>query len=98
MAILIKGMNMPKSCSDCEWSRLTNLANCYCKIAHKAGDLDTARKERLDICPLIEAPECHGDLIDRDVVLSKAWDSETFVAAGILPKKEAGEMDEWRAE
>ena len=69
--IYIKDMEMPTSCMACQWSR-TDITNTdWCVLTEKDLPCD---------CPLIEVPD-HGDLIDRDMVLKKAWDVETFVDA-----------------
>ena len=53
MSILIKGMEMPKSCAFCRF----NGAYCYAK-----GDEDA---HSIMPCPLVPVPS-HGDLISRD--------------------------------
>ena len=58
MSILIKGMDMPKTCCDCNF----NIAG-WC-----TADLASERIEfpgRPDWCPLVEVPK-HGRLIDVD--------------------------------
>ena len=64
MSILIKGIEMPKTCADC---RLTtwNGEDTVCPFS-RVSALNIGRQ--VD-CPLIEVPE-HGDLIDRDELLS----------------------------
>ena len=39
----------------------------YCKVAKLLGNLDIARKQRIEDCPLVEVPTPHGSLIDRKV-------------------------------
>lgn len=65
MAVLINGMEMPKSCEECQ----TVLGRCdeledgtvWCRMAHGyIGDERT-------VCPLVPVPP-HGDLIDRDAI------------------------------
>ena len=77
MSILIKGMEMPKSCAECDIKVrcFENAKNIEWLTYHPAF-----YEERLTDCPLISVPD-HGDLIDRDMVLEKAWDVETFVDA-----------------
>lgn len=81
--ILIKGMEMPYNCGHCFLRR----GECKERIY---------MPNRPSNCPLIPVPD-HGDLIDRDMVLEKAWDVETFVdavkcAPTIIPAdKESGE-------
>lgn len=79
MSVLIKGMNMPKNCGKCEFSReiynyidgisfkivrLCQMTNIY----FDEIDLD----KRLDNCPLVEVKTPHGELIDRDAFI-KDW-------------------------
>lgn len=63
MSVLIKGMEMPKSCKDCpcrkfaynNWDRPYN----YCGVT---GDVTFVN------CPLVEVPTPHGKLIDADEI------------------------------
>ena len=87
MAILIKGMEMPKNCHLCLYSYLgRDYIRVFCGIDdHYIADLQQWDKpyflgHKDDSCPIIPVPD-HGDLIDRDMVLKKAWDVETFVDA-----------------
>lgn len=65
MSVLIRGMEMPTSCSVCE------LCGCYNESKGEVYRCDITMhpvkffERRLDNCPLIPVPE-HGDLIDRD--------------------------------
>lgn len=65
MSILIKGIEMPKSCGKCPmfYQRLW-----YCNLEHRTVDNDD---ERSDWCPLIEVKTPHGDLIDIDDTLNR---------------------------
>ena len=58
MSLIIKGMNMPKSCFKCQ---------IYCKefIDSAVSDNDFFTK-RLENCPLVEFSEKQGRLIDAD--------------------------------
>lgn len=60
MSVLIKGMEMPKTCMNggCP------IDGKYCDLWWKAGGGSYGRHRD---CPLIELPD-HGDLIDRDVL------------------------------
>lgn len=71
--IYIKGMEMPKSCDEC------CCMNPYYGCAF-IGAVGGVYGKRSKDCPLISVPD-HGNLIDRDMVLKKAWDVETFVDA-----------------
>ena len=70
MSILIKGMEMPKNCRKCRcsWSDFTRL---YCEADGKPWGLEVTEYAdgRHPDCPLIEIPDGHGDLIDRDWML-----------------------------
>lgn len=77
--IYIKGMEMPKSCFECF---AYNADYTYCALYSYGIPARHSLKqyEKPEWCELIEVPK-HGDLIDRDMVLEKAWDVETFVDA-----------------
>ena len=66
MDILIKGMDIPKSCSDCPLIRF-GIPDYFCVRTGtrnpRAGDT------RNNDCPLVEIPTPHGELIDRDDLL-----------------------------
>lgn len=64
MSVLIKGMEMPKSCKKC----------CFCFYDRKYEPmclLLNGKRGKSD-CPLVEIPP-HGDLIDRDEQIERAW-------------------------
>lgn len=60
MSVYIKGMKMPEDCFSCPLKEegFCNITNAY------AGKI----YERNSDCPLVELPEHHGDLIDRDAL------------------------------
>lgn len=59
--MLVKGMEMPDSCY-------------HCKIAESCGRYITNYTDRRHPeCPLVEIPEKHGDLIDRDEVRNAVY-------------------------
>lgn len=63
MSILIKGMEMPKSCLDCILATFDyEDGERYCPFTNTVC-LNIGRQKD---CPLIEVPTPHGDLIDRD--------------------------------
>ena len=72
MSIIVKGMKIPENCGMCDLAHRnfdgneTRLA-CYAlkNWAEESGD------GRRSDCPLVELPEKHGDLIDRDEFLKK---------------------------
>ena len=67
MSVLIKGMQMPTSCYYCGLTD-TSFINCQafspCRLLE-----DDCEERRPDWCPLVEIPEKHGDLIDRQKLL-----------------------------
>jgi len=68
MSIILKGIDMPKSCGKCEFNY--NLeGGSYewweCVILH--DDINQFDTRRTD-CPLIEIPTPHGRLIDADAL------------------------------
>ena len=69
MSVLIKGMEMPKSCSDCEIR-----IKCGCRIANASGWLNNKID---DHCPFAfaEVPTPHGRLIDADELLRRKGDA-----------------------
>ena len=66
MSVLIKGMEMPETCSDCEWSYYVGNGRAMCKRVSMTDKTDIMTKRRADFCPLIEVPTPHGRLIDAD--------------------------------
>jgi len=80
MSVLIKGMEMPKSCFRCPL--INNI--CYEKekvIRDSMGRRLTVYEFEkiariLEDCPLVELPSKHGDLIDRQELLRLLDDSD----------------------
>ena len=75
MGVYIKGMEMPKSCRDCDFMNWGAVEPNRCGITDCfiGGDYD----KRHDNCPLVPVPP-HGDLIDRDPFvqfIKSHWDS-----------------------
>lgn len=73
MGVYIKGMEMPDSCDVCKFSDWSNLhQTACCKILEYRPcfrDYSSEYKTRIsDLCPLVEVPTPHGDLIDRDIL------------------------------
>lgn len=67
--ILIRGMEMPKSCFDCIFeNRFFGKIGCNNLPGMFANELNAIAytTERNPFCPLIPLPEGHGDLIDLD--------------------------------
>jgi len=65
MSLIIKGMDMPKSCYDCD---LFSGEGFLCPLVIETTN-DWSREfmyKRVDECPLVEIPTPHGRLIDAD--------------------------------
>ena len=62
MSIIIKGMEMPKSCDDC----VAEFGGC-CFAAPPEADGVCPDHGKADWCPLVEIPP-HGRLIDADTL------------------------------
>lgn len=77
MTILVKGMEMPKSCAECrfcEGETLDGLCHAAEKwfddeyfrwFAYEEDDIDDSKPIN---CPLIEVPTPHGRLVDADAI------------------------------
>ena len=68
MSILIKGMEMPKCCAECEWHEYYSGDYNWVHACRRTGTMpiENAETERANDCPLIEVPTSHGRLIDAD--------------------------------
>ena len=82
--ILIRGMEMPQNCRNCEFGVLvdtTDMIEYKCYILKQTVFDDS---KRLKDCPLYELPE-HGDLISREqafrMMLDRGYQKE---AAGVI--------------
>ena len=60
MGVLIRGMEMPKTCHEC---RLYEGDIYYCSAADKEIDISDSSEGKCQFCPLVPVPP-HGDLID----------------------------------
>lgn len=67
MSILIKGMEIPKNCTEC---RFACDGWCYAKEPTEPNSKSLATGTRPSWCPLIEIPP-HGRLIDADAWIAK---------------------------
>ena len=64
MSIIIKGMEMPKSCGDCPFGRDEDAQYYACDLSEWSV-INPNGEELRDDCPLVELPP-HGRLIDAD--------------------------------
>ena len=65
--ILIRGMEMPKTCGDCPLSAL----RMDCKLTGRDISHDWMKRKIPDWCPLVPLPEGHGDLIEKKLAKAK---------------------------
>ena len=79
MDILIRNMEMPKSCDQCRlWLLFLGRYFCFGKgveIDNEQFPYEFMSKDRLPDCPLVEVPK-HGRLIDADNLLKELSDCE----------------------
>ena len=59
MSIIVKGMEIPKNCTHCDYIGLNVAIGCPVMSGVNGRATD---------CPLVELPEKHGKLIDADVM------------------------------
>lgn len=87
MGVYIKGMVMPYGCANCDFvsepiydAKGRAMYVCNVPVEEVCGKRNTdevialyegASEAFPDWCPLVEVPEPHGDLIDRDKVIPK---------------------------
>lgn len=68
MSIVIKGMEMPKRCFDCD---LYDDENQFCKAQKEFMPMAVLGNYKDKDCPIVALPEEHGDLIDRTALLKE---------------------------
>ena len=89
MSVIVKGVGMPSCCGMCPMAHRnfdgneTRLA-CYalCKWAREDEAV------RRDDCPLVELPEKHGDLIDKNELL-KQMNTAIAMMSGMMKALDA---------
>ena len=81
MSVLIKGIHIPIGCAVCFYNR-----DARCLLLPGSGCDETNGAQRRENCPIIELPD-HGDLIDRDILLSKVqkWYWEALETVKRMP-------------
>jgi len=85
MSVLIKDMEMPKNCAECErWSicKCLNDYEDYESILYAVEDGDLVKA---DGCPLVGIPTPHGELVDRNGLMDIYADRLTAVAERYSP-------------
>ena len=63
MSVLIKGMEMPKSCAECRF-------NCDMFMSGHLNGFKEGAYDRHCACPLVEVQTPHGRLIDADKLIA----------------------------
>jgi len=71
MSVIVKGMDMPENCQECE---CLNVEHFFCQVSGRAPKDENMVKRRPEWCQLIEVPP-HGDLIDRDALRDNNCDA-----------------------
>ena len=85
MSVLIKGMEMPKSCEKCPCKTADAFGGLGCQTTGYIP-LRKANQDRPDWCPLIEVPP-HGRLIDADA-LRLLYDFNGYKPTGDMTEEE----------
>ena len=67
MSLLINGMDMPISCTECPC--YDDMETCFCNVLDSY--CEQYKTERHPNCPLVEVHTPHGDLIDRNELLNQ---------------------------
>lgn len=100
MSVIIKGMNKPYGCANCDFvgspvydSKGRAIYNCNVPVEYLRGKdvtdhviamYEGARMSFPKWCPLVEIPEKHGVLIDRDALEPDAdYDDGEFWAYSV---------------
>lgn len=73
MSVLVKGMEIPKSCRDCGIEQ----EGFWCGALDGYQNTRCFTNERREDCPLVPVPE-HGRLIDADEFLKRAIGTKCF--------------------
>ena len=88
MSILIKDMEMPETCDECEFHCYHSYGEYVCVAAPLIYPFNLAncKGRRKTFCPLIEVPAPHGRLIDADALknyIENDGHTEAFAMAQI---------------
>lgn len=73
MSILIKDMEMPETCDECEFHCYHSYGEYVCVATPLLYPFNLANSKgiRKDWCPLVEVPAPHGRLIDADALIAR---------------------------
>ena len=78
MGVLIKDMEIPESCYECNFHQYHETGEYVCVATPLLYPMNLANYKggRKDFCPLIGVPTPHGDLVDRDKLMTDLMDSD----------------------
>lgn len=80
MSVLIKGIEMPKSCDSCDLIQFDDEGlEAHCPLSPYYRWCGTPPDYRPEGCPLVEIPTPHGRLIDAEKLAVKIWTEGHFV-------------------
>ena len=84
MSVVIKGMEMPKECRLCLFAKTYYVDRKIICLANKEwlveGGVSLEPGYMSKLCPLVELPEKHGVLIDRDALIRDHFSPEHRIA------------------
>ena len=68
MSVLVKGMEMPETCDECEFHCYHSYGEYVCVATPLLYPFNLANSKgiRKDWCPLVEVPAPHGRIADMD--------------------------------
>ncbi len=82
MSVLIKGMEMPKTCADCKLILYAN-GEYICPFS----GIMALNIGRQDDCPLVEVKTPHGRIVDIDMILNGIYKEDLDLTCGGLARK-----------
>lgn len=89
MSVIVKGMKMPKSCGMC---RFDDYGYCTMAKQYSGGSVSHGKAS---FCPMVELPEKHGDLIDKQSLLKElVYIGDRPVSTGLRFIREASTVIE----
>ena len=95
MSVLVKGMEMPKNCYDCEVIDIVKDCPHYYSPTDAYCQIPWLRKRRHENCPLVPVPP-HGRLIDADALyeeIDNLWDGRALSPVGATVLSQIGNAD-----
>lgn len=76
MSVIVKGMEMPKNCTRCDYIGLNAAIGC---------SVMSGTNGRATDCPLVALPDTHGRLVDADALIEFVedryditWESDNY--------------------